>query len=679
MLNTILSATSDYTYLLDKHLKFRFASEKGAAIHGLKQSDFDGKTAQELGMPAEYIESFLGSIRKAIATGQAETKEIFYPVVSGMRWFEYVVQPIVNEQGEVETVVVASQDITERKQEQDVLRQLAAIVETSGEAIFGQTLDGVITSWNSSAEDLFGYCAKEAIGQSFSLILSADHPRQEILDQIAAGKTVKDHDTTRVRKDGSFIEASVTISPIPDRTGKIVGASTVAHDITELKRMTRELLSQHDELLQERNRLVESNMALEEANRARGQFVATMSHELRTPLASIIGFSEMLLEDVIPAGWSPEQQSNLESILHNSEHLLELINDVLDLSKIETGRIVLNANTVDVRELLSSVAEEIQSLALSRHLYLRTRVEEGIDCLETNALKIRQILLNLVSNALKFTEQGGVTLSATRVSLQGQEAIAFVVQDTGIGIPSDIQAHIFEAFYQADMSFTRKVGGTGLGLAIVSQLTTLLGGTITVDSTPGQGSTFTVTLPIMAVHLLNEIQIPRLHEGHPLDVLAIPSSVREPLPALLSELLEVSGAHETAEGQRELILAVDDNEEAIVLIKAALQGMPYTVIGVQNPLTVMGLAQELRPAAITLDVLMMKLNGWQLLHQLKDNPATASIPVVILSVLSAETTGFVLGADDYMVKPFQKGVLCNKLQHVIAVSKRKPQQIERGN
>ncbi len=414
---------------------------------------------------------------------------------------------------------------------------------------------------------------------------------------------------------------------------------------------------------------------LEEADRARSQFLATMSHELRTPLASIVGFGEMLLEDAIDGAWDPLQRSNLESILHNGEHLLAMINDVLDLSKIEAGRMVVDSSQVNVGELLRSVTEEIGSLASTRHLYLRTQVQEDITCLETNPMKLRQILLNLLSNALKFTEQGGVTVSARRVLLSDQETegIAFTVQDTGIGIPEDIQARVFEAFYQADMSYTRKVGGTGLGLAIVSQLTALLGGTISLESTPGQGSTFTVILPVKSAQPLVETDLPRLHPGLQPDVLANPLPAGNSVP--LSEMPEISGQREIAGGQNDLILVVDDNPEELIFVKAALQDMPYTVIGVQDPLAVIKMVEERHPSAITLDVMMPRLNGWQLLHRLKDNPATASIPVVMLTVLSEQTTGYVLGADEYLIKPFKKEALQHTLQHVIEASKHEMQQV----
>jgi two-component system, chemotaxis family, sensor kinase CheA len=426
------------------------------------------------------------------------------------------------------------------------------------------------------------------------------------------------------------------------------------------------------ELLQQRDELRTLNQALEEANRVRSEFLSTMSHELRTPLAAIIGFSRMLLDDEEMASLNQRQQNSLERILKNGQHLLSLINDVLDLTKIEAHRMVVNYSQVDVRELLTSVVEEIQSIAIARHLILRVEVQEGIDFLESNALKLRQILLNLISNALKFTEQGEVTVLATRViSPEHQtDQLAITVKDSGIGIPAEIQAHIFEAFYQADGSYTRKSGGTGLGLAIVSKLTALLGGTITVKSAPDQGSTFTVMLPFKGVPYSLERDLPRLHTEQNQKVPIISSPAVELPSSTLEALFAVSTP---ADGREHLVIAVDDSQDGLMLIKAALQNTSYTVVAVQDPLQALELVKELHPCAITLDVMMPDLNGWQLLNQLKASPATASIPVIMITVLSESTTGYVLGADAYLIKPFKTEVLHSTLQDVTHSQPNPPQ------
>ena len=435
----------------------------------------------------------------------------------------------------------------------------------------------------------------------------------------------------------------------------------------ELKTRSREQERMNNELRRQRDELTILNSALEAANRARSQFLSTMSHELRTPLTSIIGFSKILLNSSGNGNFNQRQKNDLERILKNGKHLLVLINDVLDLTKIESGRMDVNWSQVNLRELISSVVEETQSIAIEQKLTLRANVEEGTASLETDSTKLRQILLNLISNALKFTEQGEVTVTATRVTSSDNEAeqIAIAVKDTGIGIAPEVQERIFEAFYQADSGSTRKFGGTGLGLSIVRELTTLLGGKLEVQSSPGQSSTFTVILPVKA-GVRQEVQNDlRLHAVQQRLVPTLLPSSNELTPAVLTELFAVSGKREAMSAVQNVVLVVDDSLDALSLIKSALDNSPYKVVEVQDPLKVVEMVHELRPCAITLDVMMPNLNGWQILYQLKSDPVTASIPVIVLSVLSEQTTGYVLGADEYLIKPFKEDVLLDTLNRLV--------------
>ncbi len=268
-----------------------------------------------------------------------------------------------------------------------------------------------------------------------------------------------------------------------------------------LQAQARELEIMNGELRSQRGALTIVNAELKEANQARGQFLSNMSHELRTPLTVIIGFSQLLLAKADDDGQNPHRQAGQELILKHAEHLLALIDDVLDLTKIEAGRMEVTSAHVSLQELLNSVVEESQA-ANTRHLVLRTVVGDGVDSLESDPQKLRQILLSLVSNALKFSEQGEVTVSATRADANH---LVFAVRDTGIGIPAGIQERIFEAFYQADGSSTRNYEGVGLGLSLAGQMARLLGGKIEVTSTPGQGSTFSLILPSKTVFQDNAI------------------------------------------------------------------------------------------------------------------------------------------------------------------------------
>jgi len=323
------------------------------------------------------------------------------------------------------------------------------------------------------------------------------------------------------------------------------------------------------------------------------------------------------------------------------------------------------------------VMEEMQSLATERGLQFKKVVEERATHLETDEMKLRQILLNLISNALKFTPQGEITITASYLSASENESdrIAIAVKDTGIGIPQEIQERIFEAFYQADNSNTRKYGGTGLGLSIVRQFTALLGGKLEIESEEGAGSTFTIILPVHPRSQHSGQSNLRLFPGQ-LEVLStddgtnrtgkMPANADGPsITGQLRSLPASSKESENQEGSEQekfLVLAVDDNLDVLQLIQSALENTEYSVVQVRNPLRVVELARRLHPYAVTLDVMMPHVNGWQILHQLKANPETASIPVIMLTVVSESSTAFVLGADDYLLKPVEGKTLLKKLQ-----------------
>jgi two-component system chemotaxis sensor kinase CheA len=240
----------------------------------------------------------------------------------------------------------------------------------------------------------------------------------------------------------------------------------------------------------QRDELHTLNMALEKANQVRNQFLTTMAHELRTPLTAILGFSQVLLRDTENS--EVRKRTTIERILKNGRHLLDIMNDALDLVKIEAGQMSVRISSVSLPDVIADVTKEAQALATTKMLHLQVDIAPDIPEISSDVAMLQQILFNLISNAIKFTEQGKVSISAKKLSGEG---IALCIQDSGIGIAPEIQERIFDAFYQGDNSITRRYGGTGLGLSIVRHLTYLLGGTITLESSPGQGSTFTLFLP----------------------------------------------------------------------------------------------------------------------------------------------------------------------------------------
>jgi CheY-like chemotaxis protein/anti-sigma regulatory factor (Ser/Thr protein kinase) len=323
------------------------------------------------------------------------------------------------------------------------------------------------------------------------------------------------------------------------------------------------------------------------------------------------------------------QRDNARRILSSARHLVTLINDILDLSRIEAGRLDVFRREVDVGELLEALRAGMQPQAHDKNLWLRLDVAANLAPVNTDADRLRQVLLNLVDNALKFTRQGGVTLRAQRAG----DSVLIAVEDTGVGIPASEQERVFDEFYQSDQSSTRTAGGTGLGLAISRRLVTLLGGRLTLHSTPGAGSTFTVVLPATSMAHV------------------------QPGPQLAGE--PATGANR--------VLLIDDDPEMMVLLERNLEGSRWQVIGALSADEGVEKAHELRPDAILLDVMMPETDGWRTLHRLKSDPALSRIPVIMHTIVADQALGFSLGATDYLVKPVEREHLLTVLDRLAPV------------
>jgi len=401
---------------------------------------------------------------------------------------------------------------------------------------------------------------------------------------------------------------------------RIAGGGTVAvyTDITEIKHHAAQLELARDEAMA--------------ATRAKSQFLTNMSHELRTPLNAIIGITEMLKEEAEETGDEPLVEP-LDRIRHAGTHLLALINEILDLAKIEAGKLDLHPEEVDLRALIGEASMTADPLAKRNGNTLEVEVAPDIGRMQTDPVRLRQVLLNLLSNACKFTRGGIVTLKASRVTNREGDTITISVHDTGIGMTAEQRERLFQEFSQADSTTTRKFGGTGLGLAISRRLCRIMGGDITVQSVPGAGSTFTVSLPAGGV-----AGTPRRRS-----TAGTASVTSQPL----------------GRGQRALI--IDDEATSREILRQILMREGFDVVMAESGQQGIDIAREVRPSVITLDVLMPGLDGWSTLQQLKCDPELRDIPVIMVTIVDEENQAYALGAAAYLTKPVNRECLLKAL------------------
>lgn len=372
---------------------------------------------------------------------------------------------------------------------------------------------------------------------------------------------------------------------------------------------------------------VELNHQLKLANEHKSKFLAGMSHELRTPLNAIIGFTRIVKrrgKKTLPE----KQVGNLDKVLVSAEHLLSLINDILDLAKIEAGHIEVENAAFSLPTLVKACVNTSETL-VKEGVVLSADVPSDLPPVYADEGKVKQIVLNLISNAAKFTHEGEIKV---QVQIHGDE-MSVAVKDTGIGISEEAKERIFKEFQQADSSTTREYGGTGLGLSISSRLAQLMGGSLTVDSVEGEGSVFTLNLPLVKA----EGAISRSPER-------VPARVSQPQSqGFAVEPTPVPAVRE--------VLAIDDDPDVIYLLQENLQDAGYRVVGARSGTEGVQKASEIQPYAITLDIMMPQKDGWQTLHELKKNPQTKDIPVIMLSIIDNKQLGYQLGATDFLLKP----------------------------
>ena len=480
---------------------------------------------------------------------------------------------------------------------------------------------------NLAGEDLLGFSRDELIGKNDFDFFPADQAEQFI---------AADRETLRSRHLVDIPEETIQTKAGPRflHTKKITLLDTrgqpsfllgISEDITETKKVHEALLQAQEEA--------------ETANRAKSLFLANMSHELRTPLNAILGFSELLSDDTTGRFDADTRRRFMDQIHSSGQHLLGLINDILDLSKVEAGQMDLHKERIHVREILETVVATIEPLARTKGISVESEADDIV--FVADAAKLRQMLLNLLSNAIKFTPTGG------RVSIRAKAAGAWIdisVTDTGIGIAKADLGRLFSEFQQLDAGPGREQEGTGLGLALTKRFAELHGGQVSVQSEPGKGSTFVLRLPADA-------EVPPAGPAHP------PLVIRSSDPT------------------RPLVLLVEDNPEAAEILVRHLDGGGFRTKVARTGIQAVAMARELTPVAITLDILLPEIDGWEVLTRLKADELTRNIPVVVVSIIDNPTLGRALGAIDYFVKPVDSGALLSRLGEYTFTTKAKTESI----
>jgi len=566
--------------------------------------------------------------------GIEDIYELTYIRKDGSRFPAVVsVTALRDEQGAIIGYLLIGTDNTARMQAEDERMLLdqrvrdqqfytRSLIESNIDALITTDPRGIITDVNKQMEALTGCTRDELIGAPFKEYFTDPDRAESAIKLVLSEGKVTDYELTACARDGKETVVSYNATTFHDRARKLQGVFAAARDVTERKRYEE---------------------SLQQANRAKSLFLANMSHELRTPLNAILGYSEMLQEEAADQGIQ-DFLPDLQKIHIAGKHLLSLINNILDLSKIEAGKMELYVETFSVPKLIEEVVETIQPLVRANSNKLTVQCPPDLGTMHADLTKTRQSLFNLLSNAAKFTKEGALSLEVSRVSMDGREWICFQVSDTGIGMTPEQLVKLFQTFSQADTSTTRKFGGSGLGLALTRRFCQLMGGDVTVESVPGESSTFTIKIPAD----VSEVQ-PEPEPANPAAVM-VTQSVGAGVEAKAFPPVD------------NCVLVIDDDEAQRELMVRFLVSEGFSVRTASNGEEGLRAARRLLPLAITLDVMMPGMDGWTVLAALKADPAVSNIPVVMLTMMDDRKRGFALGASNYITKPVDRRCLSEILK-----------------
>ena len=649
----LIESTGEGIYGVDLDGRCTFLNTAGARMIGVEPTDAIGKRMHDLthhhhadGTPYPVEQCPIYNVYKD-GQGCRVADEVFFRADGTSFPVEYTSNPIRSD-GRIEGAVVTFTDVTQRKADEQALAETSErfrdLADNIPQLAWMASGGGQIFWYNQRWFDYTGSTLEQMRGSGWRAAHHPDHVdavAAKFAASVRAGTEWEDTFPLRAA-DGQYRWFLSRAVPIRDARGEVVRWFGTNTDVTTAREIEEALRRSEEHLRAAKEDADHAKEQAEAANISKSQFLANMSHELRTPLNAVIMYSELLqeeAEDQGVEGFVPD----LDKIRAAGKHLLALVNGVLDLSKIEAGKMELYLETFDVAAMVEDVTVTIQPLVQKKHNALHLEVPPAIGQMHADLTKVRQILFNLLSNACKFTERGSVTVHVSRVpgTGGGPEVVEFRVTDTGIGMTPEQLSKLFQPFTQADASTTRRFGGTGLGLAISRRFCEMMGGDINVTTAPDQGSTFVLRLPAKVSKLSPAGEVPPQA-----DALADPHAVR--------------------------VLVIDDEPAVRDLMVKSLTTESIVAVTAPDGEEGLRLAKERTPDLIFLDVLMPKMDGWAVLTALKADPKLAEVPVIMLTMMSDQEMGYLLGASEYLTKPIDR----NRLLSVIA--KYKPSAQEDG-
>ena len=618
--------------MLDSLLRVRSANSAFYATFGVTCEETEGRPIYELGNGQWNIPALRTLLEEVMRTGSVFNDfelEHDFPAI-GHRVMLLNARKL-RPGSHAELLVLAMDDVTQRRSTEASLRAIECyaqdIVDTVRKPLL--ILDPAlrVRSANRAFYDTFAVAAPETENRllyelgngqwnvpALRALLEEIIPRSSVFNDFEL-----EHDFPAIGRRVMLLNARKLQAG--DHDELLVLA---LEDVTERRRVEQEVVNARE--------------AAESANRTKSLFLANMSHELRTPLNAILGYSEMLHEEAMERGLL-DFTADLDKIGGAGKHLLALINDILDLSKIEAGKMELFLESFDLAELIHEIGSTMDPMVRTNANTVRVELAPGLGVMHADQMKVRQALSNLLSNAVKFTHGGIVTVHARRERMDGREWVLFQVTDTGVGMSADQIVKLFQDFTQADASTTRKFGGTGLGLALTRRFCQMMGGDVTVRSVPGEGSVFTIKLPAV-----------------------IRAADAESAPSAAAAHGEWRGASDVLPHDASCVLVIDDDPVQRDLMQRFLGREGFRVLVAEGGEEGLRLAREMRPVAITLDVMMPGMDGWTVLAALKADPAVRSIPVVMLTMVDDPNRGFTLGAAAFATKPVNRGRLSRLLR-----------------